>query len=133
RAGCIGYHGQGADPCDPTPTTTGMTSNMTNRALIIGASGVAGSNLADRLTETGWEVHGLSRGRTAMPDAVQPIIADLTSATSVHDALGALDVTHVFFTTWSRQANEAENIRVNGAMVSNVLDALSAGPSALQH
>src|SRR5262245_51742089 len=32
--------------------------------------------------------------------------------------------TYVFITTWARQANEAENIRVNGAMVRNLLDAL---------
>jgi nucleoside-diphosphate-sugar epimerase len=35
----------------------------------------------------------------------------------------------VFITTWSRQATEAENIRVNAAMVRNVLDALSPGKS----
>jgi nucleoside-diphosphate-sugar epimerase len=106
---------------------------MQNRALIIGASGIAGSNLADRLVAAGWAVHGLSRGRTPMPSQVQPIVADLTSAESVQAALGALNVTHVFFTTWARQANERENIRVNGGMVSNVLDTLGAGPSKLEH
>ncbi|MFM0381298.1 SDR family oxidoreductase [Paraburkholderia strydomiana] len=106
---------------------------MKNRALIIGASGIAGSNLADRLIEAGWGVYGLSRGRTQMSPAVQPIIADLASAESVRAALHSLDVTHVFFTAWARQATELENIRVNGAMVSNVLDALEAGPSKLEH
>jgi nucleoside-diphosphate-sugar epimerase len=106
---------------------------MQNRALIIGASGIAGSNLADRLVDAGWQVHGLSRGRTPVPAQVQPIVADLTSEASVKGALGSLDVSHVFFTTWSRQATERENIRVNGAMVSNVLDALGTGPSKLEH
>jgi nucleoside-diphosphate-sugar epimerase len=106
---------------------------MKNRALIIGASGIAGSNLADRLIEAGWGVYGLSRGRTQVSPAVQPIIADLASAESVRAALHSLDVTHVFFTAWARQATELENIRVNGAMVSNVLDALEAGPSKLEH
>ncbi len=106
---------------------------MTKRALIVGVSGIAGSNLATRLVDSGWEVHGLSRGRTAIPANVQPISADLTSAESVKAALGAANVTHVFFTTWARQANEAENIRVNGAMISNVLDALAEGPSTLEH
>jgi nucleoside-diphosphate-sugar epimerase len=106
---------------------------MKNSALIVGVSGIAGSNLADRLIDTGWEVHGLSRGRTPVSPKVQPVIADLTSAESVKAALNGIDVTHVFLTTWARQATESENIRVNGAMISNVLDALENGPSKLQH
>jgi len=106
---------------------------MTNRALIVGVSGIAGSNLADRLIDSGWEVHGLSRGRTPVSSKVKPVIADLTSAESVKAALEGIDVTHVFLTTWARQATESENIRVNGAMVSNVLDALEEGPSKLEH
>jgi nucleoside-diphosphate-sugar epimerase len=106
---------------------------MQKRALIVGASGIAGSNLADRLIDSGWQVYGLSRGRTLVSSKVQPIIADLTSMESVRAALQSVDVTHVFFTTWARQANERENIRVNGAMVSNVLDALAEGASTLQH
>jgi nucleoside-diphosphate-sugar epimerase len=35
----------------------------------------------------------------------------------------------VFIATWSRQNSEAENIRVNGAMVRNLLDALRAAGS----
>ncbi len=35
----------------------------------------------------------------------------------------------VFFCTWSRQPTEAENIEVNGAMVRNLLNALSAAGS----
>jgi nucleoside-diphosphate-sugar epimerase len=106
---------------------------MKNRALIVGVSGIAGSNLADRLIDSGWEVHGLSRGRTPVSSKVQPVTADLTSAESVKAALDGIDVTHVFLTTWARQATESENIRVNGAMVSNVLEALEQGPSKLQH
>ncbi len=44
---------------------------MTKRALIIGATGIVGRNLADHLAGLGdWEVTGLSRGRTAMPARV---------------------------------------------------------------
>jgi nucleoside-diphosphate-sugar epimerase len=100
---------------------------MKNHALIIGASGIVGSNLADQLLSTGWTVSGLSRGRTAVSPAVAPIIADLTSATSVNEALAGKTFSHVFFTAWSRQATEKENIRVNGGMVRHVLDAV--GPS----
>ena len=100
---------------------------MQNRALIIGASGIVGSNLADQLLSTGWIVAGLSRGRTALAQAVEPITADLTSAASVSEALAGKSFSHVFFTAWSRQATEKDNIRVNGGMVRHVLDAV--GPS----
>jgi nucleoside-diphosphate-sugar epimerase len=39
-------------------------------------------------------------------------------------ALADVRPSQVFIATWSRQANEAENIRVNAAMVRNLLDAL---------
>jgi hypothetical protein len=39
-------------------------------------------------------------------------------------AIEGIDPTHGFLTTWLRQYTEAENIRVNAAMVRNLLDAL---------
>lgn len=99
---------------------------MTNKALIIGSSGVVGSALAERLLADGWEVHGVSRGRTPGVPGVRQISADLTSP-DVAQALAGVNPSHVFITAWSRQANEEENIRVNGAMVRNVLDAV--GPA----
>ncbi|SAL13270.1 NAD-dependent epimerase/dehydratase [Caballeronia peredens] len=106
---------------------------MDKRALIIGATGVVGRNLAEHLqTHDGWSIAGLSRGRTPAPAGVESMTADLASASSVTQALQGQRFSHVFFTAWSRQATEAENIRVNGAMVANVLAAL--GPSgALTH
>jgi nucleoside-diphosphate-sugar epimerase len=63
---------------------------------------------------------------------VQPVTADLRDAASVRQALAGLEPTHVFLTTWSRQATEAENCAVNGAMVRHVLDALGHA-RGLQH
>jgi nucleoside-diphosphate-sugar epimerase len=105
---------------------------MQNRALIIGVSGIAGSHLADQLLSTGWNVAGLSRGRTPVPSGIESITADLTSAESVSTALAGKTFSHVFFTAWARQSTEKENIRVNGAMVSHVLDALG-GSSGITH
>jgi nucleoside-diphosphate-sugar epimerase len=106
---------------------------MEQRALIIGATGIVGGNLADHLLASrGWHVTGLSRGRSAERAGVDAVIADLTSSESVADALRGRRFSHVFFTAWSRQASERENIRVNGAMVRHVLEAL--GPSGeLRH
>jgi nucleoside-diphosphate-sugar epimerase len=106
---------------------------MKKRALIIGATGIVGGNLAQHLLACGdWDVTGLSRGRSAANRAMESVTADLTSAASVANALQGRQFTHVFFTAWSRQATERENIAVNGAMVRHVLDAL--GPSGtLEH
>ena len=97
---------------------------MQNRALIVGVSGVIGRALAVRLINEGWQVYGISRGRTPVPEGCISLVADLASEQSVRSALQNLQVDRVFFTAWARQANERENIRVNGAMVHNVLHTL---------
>jgi len=100
---------------------------MKKHALIVGASGVIGSALAAQLLHSGWAVTGLSRGRSQAPAGAAMIATDLTDSAAVAADLADLAVDAVFFTAWSRQATEKENIRVNGAMVSNVLDVL--GPT----
>lgn len=100
---------------------------MQKRALIVGVSGINGTALAEQLTQAGWQVYGLSRGRTAVPAGCTALTADLTDSESVSKALDGITVDSVFFSAWARQANEKENIRVNGAMVRNVLEALGDG------
>jgi len=98
---------------------------MAPTALIVGVTGIAGRNLAEHLLEAGgWTVHGLARHPETAPAGVRPVAADLRDAESVRQALATVEPTHVFLTTWSRQATEAENCAVNGAMVRHVLDAL---------
>jgi nucleoside-diphosphate-sugar epimerase len=94
-------------------------------ALVVGASGVVGGHLAALLAkQPDWTVLGLSR--SAKPrDGITPIAADLQSQDALRAALDGHAPTHVFLTTWLRQATEAENIRVNGGMIRNVLDAIS--------
>lgn len=97
---------------------------MTRHALIVGATGIAGSNLAEHLVALGgWEISGLSRSQSPIA-AVKTLSCDLTSAASVAAALEGVRPTHVFITAWSRQETEEKNCEVNGAIVRNVLDAL---------
>jgi nucleoside-diphosphate-sugar epimerase len=96
---------------------------MTNKALIVGASGIVGSALAAELTGADWDVAGLAR-HPIPTDGVTPIAADLHDPASVARALQGVDPSHVFIATWARRATEAENIRVNSAMVRHLLDAL---------
>lgn len=103
-----------------------------NVALVVGASGVVGSHLATLLAEQAdWSVLGLSRS-AKLTGAVTPIAADLQNRDAVRSALDRYAPTHVFLTTWLRQATEAENIRVNGGMVRNLLDSVS-NSKTVQH
>jgi nucleoside-diphosphate-sugar epimerase len=73
-------------------------------------------------------VFGLARRPTASP-GVEPVAADLQDAGATAAALAGLRPDAVFITTWLRQDSEAENIRVNAAMVRNLLDGLRPGAS----
>jgi nucleoside-diphosphate-sugar epimerase len=106
-----------------------MEVKMAKTALVVGASGIVGSATADLLVAQGWTVHGLAR-RPVDQASVSPVAADLTDAASTAQALAGVNPDAVFITTWLRQDSEAENIRVNSAMVRNLLDGLPkpAGP-----
>jgi nucleoside-diphosphate-sugar epimerase len=105
---------------------------MTKTALIVGASGIVGNNLARHLLSLGWDVHGLARRPPTDLQGLRPVAADLLDPASLNAQLKDLKPSHVFLCTWMRQATEAENIRVNGAMVRNLLGALSSAGS-VQH
>ncbi len=98
---------------------------MTGRALVVGATGISGGNLAARLLDDGWQVAGLCRRPDGLDPRIEPISADLEDRDAVLSAVQGSAPTHVFFTTWSRRATEAENCDVNGRMLQNLLDAVS--------
>ncbi|MDX3911479.1 MAG: SDR family oxidoreductase [Sphingobium sp.] len=101
---------------------------MTGTALVVGASGIVGSATVDALMEKGWRVYGLARRPLSRED-MTPVAVDLQDKAATADALSGLRPDAVFITTWLRQDSEAENIRVNAAMVRNLLDALRPGQS----
>jgi nucleoside-diphosphate-sugar epimerase len=96
-------------------------------ALVVGASGIAGSALTERLVTDGWEVLALSR-TPLVRQGVRHIAADLGDSESVESALRNERPTHVFFTAWSRQATEQQNIEVNVRLLRNLLLALRTAP-----
>jgi nucleoside-diphosphate-sugar epimerase len=105
---------------------------MKNTALVVGVSGITGSNLAQQLLATGWTTYGLARNPVSAPEQLHPIAANLLDQQGLVQALDGINPTHVFFTTWMRNDTEAENIRVNSALVRNLLDVLSPKKS-VQH
>src|ERR1700733_1196441 len=98
---------------------------MAGSALVVGARGIVGNNLARHLHQHGWQVHGLARRPPAGIEGVLPVAADLLDPQSLRVALQGLRPTDVFINAWLRQTTEAENIKVNRAMVRNVLDAVA--------
>ena len=104
---------------------------MAKTALVVGASGIVGSATAALLVEQGWTVHGLARRPTGQV-GVEPVAADLQDRDATATALREVNPDAVFITTWARQDSEAENIRVNAAMVRNLLDGLPR-PSGPRH
>ena len=97
-------------------------------AIVFGASGIIGRNVAERLVASGaWDVIDVSRHPHNDLPGSRAIACDLTDAAAARTALaGAKNASHVFICNWSRQANEAENCRVNGMMVRNALEPLAA-------
>lgn len=105
---------------------------MRRTALVVGASGIGGSYVARELVTNGWTVYGLARRPAQEAAGIRPVAADLLQPDSLAAALAEVEPTHVFITTWMRNETEAENIRVNGAMVRNLLAAL-ASKQMLRH
>ena len=102
----------------------GAAAQDQGTALVVGATGIAGSALVDRLTAEGWQVLALSRRPGAERDGVRWLSADLTSAEALAAVLAPEQPTHVFFTAWSRRDTEEENIEVNAGMLRDLLLAL---------
>ena len=109
-----------ADDRAPTPVRTPPDGA---HALVVGATGITGSALIEQLVASGWRITGLSR-RSVEIIGAEHVAADLFSTEDLQHKLSGLGPTHVFITAWSRQDTEAENIRVNGSMVANLLATL---------
>jgi nucleoside-diphosphate-sugar epimerase len=87
---------------------------MAGTALIAGVGGIVGNNLARHLVAQGWRVEGLAR-RPPEIAGVTPIAADLLDPTALARALEGHAPSHVFLTTWLRQAGRrAERVEKIG-------------------
>jgi nucleoside-diphosphate-sugar epimerase len=105
---------------------------MEKIALVVGATGISGGALAEKLLEKGWTTYGLSRSENNTIEGLKTVSANLLDKEDLALKLQNISPTHVFITTWMRQETEAENVRVNSLMVRNLLDSLSS-KKTVQH
>lgn len=96
------------------------------KALVVGVTGITGNNIARELLSDDWTVYGLSRSVSQEIDGVHHIQGDVLSREELTKQIAGLGITHLFYCTWSRQATEAENCRVNKAMIENTLEAVNS-------
>jgi len=108
--------------------------NMTQTAIIAGASGLIGRRIAERLLATGgWNVIGLARRPPATGD-LRWIAVDLADANDCKQKLGGLkQATHIFYAArYDHPENMPEPVDVNTAMLINLVNALEP-VAALKH
>ncbi|MBS1230112.1 MAG: NAD-dependent epimerase/dehydratase [Proteobacteria bacterium] len=100
-------------------------------ALVVGASGIIGNALVERLAASpDWDVRALRQ--TGVP-GVATIDVDLHDAAATVAALrGADDSTHVFYAAFAPQLDLAVEESVNLAMLRHLLDGLKAAGAPLQ-
>ena len=101
---------------------------MNGKALILGASGIAGSATADLLVKRGWTVAGLARCPVAQV-GVSPVVADLQDAPALRAAVAEVKASLVVVATWIRRDTEAEMVEVNGRVLRHLLQTLASSRS----
>lgn len=102
-------------------------------ALVVGATGIAGRNLCERLLADGWTVHALARRPESAPEGVVPLKADLNDAGSVGAVMASVPVSHLFNTTWTPAETEAEACEINARHLRTVLDTARSAGHRLSH
>lgn len=104
-------------------------------ALLVGASGLLGTNLLDHLDDLeDWNVTTLSRRRPESGKRVPHVGLDLLDRRRCLDELPKLtSVTHVFFCPRTVEARYVIRIGPNVEMLTNLLDGLEPVADSLRH
>ena len=111
---------------------------MKKKAVVVGALGVIGRYIVEKLVADGdWQVIGLSRRPAKNGSRYSHISVDLLDLDDVADKLGELrDVTHVFYAAFQpgtgNAANYAAVIAPNRDMLVNSVSAIAKASRSLQ-
>ncbi len=113
------------------------TSRQDRVALVVGAQGVIGRNLAEHLAALGdWDIIGLSRRGGATSGRIRHVAVDLLDRDDARKKLGGpglAGVTHIFYAAFQDRPSWAELVPPNLAMLVNVIEAVEPAASRLRH
>lgn len=94
------------------------------RALVVGATGIVGSAITQRLLDDGWQVAAASRSGAAAAAGAAPVKVDLLDPTATRLALqGIPATTHLFYAAYLPAPSRAQEVAPNLAMLKNVVAA----------
>src|SRR3954470_24408460 len=104
-------------------------------ALVVGANGVVGRDLVERLRALDdWDVVGVSRRGGRDVGRVRHLAVDLLDAGDAREKLGRLTgITHVFYAAYQERPTWAELVPPNLAMLTNTVDAIEPAAPGLRH
>ncbi|KAF5186371.1 Iridoid synthase [Thalictrum thalictroides] len=115
-------------------------ASSNNVALILGATGLVGKQIAMSLIRTQqWKIYGVARNPDVLPiqdSNYHFILCNLLNHTQTMEKLTSLDdVTHIFWVTWASEfpLDSEECCDQNKAMMSNALYAILPRAKNLKH
>ena len=104
------------------------------KALVAGALGIVGSNVADHLQSQGWEVVGVSRSRPKNEPKFRLVGLDLADRDACRRFVAAESgITHLFYAARSPRPQPAEEAAANLAMLAHLMEPLQESAPAFQH
>lgn len=112
-----------------------MTMVGQRKALVVGASGLVGGNLLQRLRkDKSWDIVTLSRRPPPDGEGIAHLAVDLLDIVQCREVAPALaDVTHIFFCARSVEQNYVIKVDANRLIVENLLDAVLPVATRLVH
>ncbi len=107
----------------------------THKALVVGAQGVIGRSVAGHLsTRPGWDVIGVSRRAAQDQKTLRHLRVDLLDPNDCKAKLSGLhDITNLVFAAYIERPTPAELVKVNIALLQNLLDAVEPSSPQLRH
>jgi nucleoside-diphosphate-sugar epimerase len=105
------------------------------QALVVGASGLLGTNFLEHLASLGdWDIVALSRRPIPVTGQTAHVALDLLDRAACAATLSALtDVTHVFYLSRAVEGNYQIKVDANVEMLKNLVDHLEPAARRLEH
>lgn len=108
---------------------------LRRKALVAGALGIVGSNIAEHLLASGdWEVVGIARSRPKQPQRFRLAAVDLTDAAACRDlVVSEPGITHLYYAARAPHPDAAAEAVVNLRMLANLTGPLQETAPGFEH